>query len=109
MALLWAVYYLIHFEKTKNNTMKTESIIIANLSCGGCIKTITKKISALTGVNHVNVNLETNEVIVNTDESTSRELICKTLLDIGYPENTEQNNLITQLKSVKSCLTGKLS
>jgi len=89
--------------------MKTEKITIANLSCGGCVNTITKKLTAITGVEKVGVDLETNIVSVNHNETVSREQLTKMLLSIGYPEATEKNGLLTQLKSVTSCLTGKLS
>jgi len=89
--------------------MKTEKITIANLSCGGCVNTITKKLTAITGVEKVGVDLETNLVSVNHNEMVSREQLTQMLLSIGYPEATEKNGLLTQLKSVTSCLTGKLS
>ena len=89
--------------------METENITIANLSCGGCVNTITKKLAAITGVEKVGVDLETNIVSVNHNEMVSREQLTQILLSIGYPEATEKNGLLTQLKSVTSCLTGKLS
>lgn len=89
--------------------METENITIANLSCGGCVNTITKKLTAITGVEKVGVDLETNIVSVNHNEMVSREQLTQILLSIGYPEATEKNGLLTQLKSVTSCLTGKLS
>ena len=63
----WEGYYLIHLEQKINRMMKTENIIIANLSCGGCIKTITKKVTALSGVTNVTVDLETTTVTVDFD------------------------------------------
>ena len=33
--------------------MKTENITIANLSCGGCVNTITKKLTIIAGVEKV--------------------------------------------------------
>lgn len=89
--------------------MKIENIIIANLSCGGCVNTITKKLTAISGVEKVEVDLKTNNVSVNHNEMVSREQLTQMLLSIGYPEATEKNGLLTQLKSVTSCLTGKLS
>jgi len=89
--------------------MKTENITIANLSCGGCVNTITKKLTAITGVEKVEVDLETNNVSVDHNETVNREQLTQMLLSIGYPEATEKNGLLTQLKSVTSCLTGKLS
>lgn len=89
--------------------MKTENITIANLSCGGCVNTITKKLTAITGVEKVEVDLETNIISVNNTEMVNREQLTQMLLSIGYPEATEKNGLLTQLKSFTSCLTGKLS
>ncbi len=89
--------------------MKTKNIIIANLSCGGCVNTITKKLTTISGVEKVEVDLKTNNVSVNHNEMVSREQLTQMLLSIGYPEATEKNGLLTQLKSVTSCLTGKLS
>ena len=89
--------------------MKTESITIANLSCSGCVNTITKKLTAISGVEKVAVDLETNSVSVKHNEMVNREQLTQMLLSIGYPEATEKNGLLTQLKSISSCLTGKLT
>ena len=89
--------------------MTTDHIIIANLSCNGCVNTITKKLSILDGVNSVTVNLESNMVSVTHNDETSFEQLTKTLASIGYPEATEKNGLLTQLKSISSCMTGKFS
>lgn len=89
--------------------MKTENITIANLSCGGCVNTITKKLTIIAGVEKVEVDLETNNVSVNHNEPVNREQLTQMLLSIGYPGATEKNGLLTQLKSVTSCLTRKLS
>ena len=45
----------------------------------------------------------------NYNETVIREQITHMLLSIGYPEATEKNGLLTQLKSVTSCLSGKFS
>lgn len=89
--------------------MKIENIVVANLSCSGCVNTITKTITSLIGVENVAVDLETNNVLVNHTEKVTRKQITKTLLQIGYPEATEKNGMLTKLKSITSCLTGKLS
>ena len=89
--------------------MKIENITFANLSCSGCVNTITKKLTSITGVEKVEVDLFKNIVSVNHNETLKREQLTHMLLSIGYPEATEKNGLLTQLKSVTSCLTGKLS
>ena len=89
--------------------METESITIANLSCGGCVNTITKKLTSITGVEKVGVDLETNSVSVKHNEAVKRQQVTQLKLSIGYPEPNEKNGLLTQLKSISSCLTGKIS
>jgi copper chaperone len=89
--------------------MKTENITIANLRCSGCVNTITKKLTSITGVEKVEVDLIANNVSVNHNEMVNREQLTQMLLSLGYPEATEKNGLLTQLKSVTSCLTGKLT
>ncbi|MDP2176163.1 MAG: heavy metal-associated domain-containing protein [Bacteroidota bacterium] len=89
--------------------MKTEAINILNLSCGGCVNTITKKLREIKGVENVDVNLDTQLVTVACLESIDRTELTEMLKSIGYPESTDNNNIVTQLKSVKSCLIGKLS
>jgi hypothetical protein len=53
--------------------------------------------------------LETNIVSVNQNGNVKREQLTQMLASIGYPEATEKNGLLTQLKSITSCLTGKIS
>ncbi|MBK9270123.1 MAG: heavy-metal-associated domain-containing protein [Saprospiraceae bacterium] len=88
--------------------MHTATIKIANLKCNGCANTIHKKLQELNGVREVDVNVEDDEVRVNYDESILElDKVKKTLLSLGYPEATEENGLLTQLKSYASCMVGR--
>jgi copper chaperone len=88
--------------------MKTETIYIANLKCGGCATTITKELSAIQGVQHVQVNNDTDSVVVSYDEELDRKEITAKLHHLGYPEATEENGLLLKLKSYASCMIGRL-
>jgi len=88
--------------------MKTTKIKIMNLSCKGCVNTITKNLSAIDGVEKVNVELATNVVSISHNEEIQRDVFTKKLLSLGYPEDNEANNLLTKLKSKKSCLIGRI-
>jgi copper chaperone len=79
------------------------------ISCGACVNTITKELTAIKGVNKVSVDLESNSVSVTLIKDINRELLTKTLLSIGHPEATEINGLLTQLKSITSFCTGRFS
>ena len=88
--------------------MRTEKIMVANLKCSGCANTITKKISAIKGVHKVVVDPEQDSVTVEYEETTPRAEITKELHSLGYPEATEENGLLLQLKSYASCMVGRI-
>lgn len=85
-----------------------EKIIIANLKCSGCANTIRTKLSALEGMDAVVVEPESDSVEVTYTEPLDREKICSTLKGLGYPEATEENGLLLQIKSYASCMVGRM-
>lgn len=87
--------------------MKTEKIIIANLKCSGCATTIKNELLKLTGVQAVEVDVENDSVNVSYD-NLDREVIIKKLHSLGYPEATEENGLLLQIKSYASCMVGRI-
>ncbi len=89
--------------------MKTDKIIIANLKCGGCETTIKKALLKIEGVNSVKIDHENDAVTVIYDDNVDREKITNKLHSLGYPEATEQNGLLLQLKSYASCMLGKIN
>jgi copper chaperone CopZ len=87
--------------------MKTETIYIANLKCGGCATTITNELLKLKGIKSVSVKNESDSVTVNYENIDRRSIIDK-LHELGYPEATEENGLLLQLKSYASCMIGRV-
>ncbi len=88
--------------------MKTEKIIIANLKCNGCATTIKKELLKINGVRSVEVDID-NDAITLSSENVERDVIIKRLHTLGYPEATEKNGLLLQLKSYTSCMIGKVN
>ncbi len=88
--------------------MKTEEIIIANLKCNGCASTIKKELSSLNGVQNVEVDVEKDAVNITYD-NIGRETIINKLHSLGYPEATEKNGLLLQIKSYGSCMVGRMN
>ena len=88
--------------------MKTEKIQIANLKCGGCETTIKKGLLKIEGVSSVKIDPENDSVTVIYDDTIEREKIVNKLHSMGYPEATEENGLLLQLKSYASCMLGKI-
>jgi len=89
--------------------MKTEEIIVANIKCGGCASTIKKELEKLKGVSNAEVIPEKDMVKVSYGESIERNSIVEKLLSLGYPEATEKNGMLLQLKSYTSCMIGKVN
>lgn len=88
--------------------MKTESIIVANLKCSGCASTIKKELLQLAGVETVTVDNEKDQITVSY-ENIDRTKITQKLHSLGYPEATEENGLLLQLKSFSSCMVGRIN
>ena len=91
---------------TKNRI--SEEIFVANLKCSGCAATIQKELLKLDGVDSVNVDLENSQIKIESS-NTDRKIITKRLHELGYPEATEENGLLLQLKSMGSCLIGRIN
>lgn len=88
--------------------MKT-SIIVQNLKCGGCAKTITEKLSGIDHISKVEVNTE-NSMVSFLYESTEDALVARdTLASLGYPSVDSKNNLGHKTRSFVSCAMGRLS
>ncbi len=88
--------------------MVSEKIVIANLKCSGCAKTIKNSLSALKGVSHISVIPEKDAVFIDYEESIKRSDLIKKLRALGYPEATEENGLLLKIKSYASCMTGRM-
>lgn len=82
---------------------------IQNLKCGGCAHTIQTKLSELKGIYNIVVMVESDEVLFNSDSKNAIIEVKQTLKAIGYPEESEINNIVTKAKSFVSCATGKFS
>jgi hypothetical protein len=53
--------------------------------------------------------MKTNKVSVNHNATVNREQLMQMLLSSAYPKAPEKSDLLSQLKSVGSCLTRKFS
>ena len=84
-----------------------EEINVANIKCNGCATTIKNELLKIEGIKNVEVNIEKDSINLEYD-SVGRELIIDRLHSLGYPEATEKNGLLLQLKSFSSCMIGKM-
>lgn len=65
--------------------MKTATIAIAGMTCGGCVAGVTRALKAVPGVNDVQVTLKPGEAQVTFDETQTNENGLKAAVeDAGY-------------------------
>ena len=73
--------------------MKTEEILVANVECNSCARTIKNVLSAIKGIREVDVNVEKGQVKVSY-ENIERKSISEALESIGYPEINKTNTSV---------------
>lgn len=84
------------------------TLIVQNLKCGGCAKTIINRISELEHVSNVEVNVESSSVTFEYKDLEDALEVKKNLGKIGYPSVDMANSTMSMLKSYVSCATGKM-
>ena len=87
------------------------TVTVENIKCGGCANSITKALTALPGINSVNVDVEKGEIGVDGDQSLQPEVL-KRLLALGYPQSGAVSGLgsaAAKAKSFVSCAIGRIS
>lgn len=88
--------------------MIKEKLIVANVKCSGCAATITEKINAIEGVANAYVIVDEDTIELSYDNPAVREAVVTKLHNLGYPEATEENGLLLQVKSYASCMAGRI-
>lgn len=85
------------------------TIIVQNLKCGGCAKTITNRLTELDKVTDVSVEPETSMVSFTYENTNDAIMVKDKLKDLGYPSIDGKNSITSKAKSFVSCATGKMS
>jgi copper chaperone CopZ len=88
--------------------MKT-AIVIQNLKCGGCAKTITTKLTELKNISDLTVDVERSTVAFEHNNTDDALTVKDRLKALGYPSIDDKNTVSSKAKSFVSCATGKLS
>ena len=73
--------------------MKTEEILVANVECNSCARTIKSVLSAIKGITKVDVSVEKGQVKVSYKD-IERKSITEALNSIGYPEISKTNTSV---------------
>ncbi|MBD3609574.1 MAG: heavy-metal-associated domain-containing protein [Gammaproteobacteria bacterium] len=65
--------------------MTTEEFTVQNVKCGGCVKAIVDGLTAMNGIEQVDVTIDGGLVKVEGVE-LSRTSLSQKLTELGYPE-----------------------
>lgn len=84
------------------------SIIVQNLKCGGCVNTITTKLSTIGNISDLLVDKDKSRVSFTYQSDIDLKVVKDKLVSLGYPTVDDENSIVTKAKSVVSCATGKL-
>lgn len=60
------------------------TIQIKGMSCGHCVDSVTKALSAIDGISNVIVYLDKNEAHYEEDKPVDKNLISKAIAQIGF-------------------------
>jgi len=92
----------------KKIKMRT-SVIVQNLKCRGCAKTISSKLSDIKNISEIDVDIENSKISFTYEADTDALDVKAKLKSIGYPSIEDKNSLLDKTKSFVSCATGKMS
>jgi copper chaperone CopZ len=84
------------------------TIVVENIKCGGCSNTIVKSLQKIEGVTEVDINIETQEITIESDTEINMENITAKLAQLGYPLAGEGTGF-QKAKSFVSCMIGRVS
>ncbi len=65
--------------------MRDEILPVTGMKCGGCVKSVSNVLSALPGVERVEVSLETAQAHVRYDDARlNRAALVQAVIDAGF-------------------------
>jgi len=82
---------------------------VQNLKCGGCVKTISSKLSKIKEINDVIVEKDSSSVSFDHQSADDASLVKEALKQMGYPTIDDENGFVDKAKSFVSCASGKIS
>lgn len=89
--------------------MKKETIVIQNLKCGGCVKSIVHLMESFPEVSDVSVSLEDASVTFTVPDEQPADKYKLALAGAGYPPEGDDNTVGRKAKSYVSCAIGRMS
>lgn len=92
-------------------SMSKIQVLVENIKCGGCEKSIVNGLSEIEGLSDVVIDRDQQLVSVLADDSL-RDAVVEKLKKMGYPEQGTVSGLeagLANAKSFVSCAIGRMS
>ena len=89
--------------------MNKAIIRLQNLRCKGCSNTISKALDGEEGISGVEIDVDKSEIMFSYALESQMKSVLKKLKGLGYPTKGSQNTLSSKLKSINSCVIGRIS
>lgn len=64
--------------------MDTNTITVVGMTCGHCVKAVTEEVSAIDGVTHVEVDLDSGRVTIESDAPIDADALEAAVVEAGY-------------------------
>ncbi|MBA3700117.1 MAG: heavy-metal-associated domain-containing protein [Planctomycetes bacterium] len=64
--------------------MRTFTLPISGMTCGGCVASATKALQAVPGVQRVQVSLEERAALITADDRASEAALDAALIKVGF-------------------------
>lgn len=93
----------------EKNGLIQKNIVIQNLKCSGCSKTIEKALMEIEGLQSVEINVEESRIKYAIKSHKINDQVENKLANLGYPLLDSENNTLHKINSFVSCAKGKLS
>jgi copper chaperone CopZ len=89
-----------------------QTLQVQNVKCGGCAHTLKEKLEPIFGKVEVDLEKDPREITLDIEEN-QRDILSKTLKDMGYPLVGEKMGFVqsgsAKAKSFVSCAIGKIN
>ncbi len=96
-----------HTQERGTPMVQTTTLRIVGMSCGACVRHVTRAIEGMNGVVHVDVDLQTNQAVVeHLPDSVDETALVAAITDAGYSASAIDRDIYTDRDDARRCCCG---
>ncbi len=93
-----------HIEEKRAPMVEMTTLGIAGMSCGACVRHVSRAIGGLNGVMHVDVDLQANRAVVeHLPDSVGETALIAAITDAGYSASAMDRDVYTDRDDAGRC------